>query len=38
MTANNVATSDITQTVDYSLIEFDDDWDYITTVSDTAPS
>ena len=38
MTANNVATSDITQTVDYSLIEFDDDWDYITTVSDTAPT
>ena len=38
MTANNVATSDITQTVDYSLIEFDDDWDYIKRTSDTEPS
>jgi hypothetical protein len=38
MTANNVATSDITQTVDFSLIEFDDDWDYIEQISDTEPS
>ena len=38
MTANNVATTDITQTVDFSLIEFDDDWDYIEQISDTEPS
>lgn len=37
-TANNVATSDITQTIDYSLIEFDDNWAYIGTSSDTEPS
>ena len=37
-TANNVATSDITQTVDYSLIEFDDNWDFIEQISDTEPS
>ena len=37
-TANNVATSDITQTIDYSLIEFDDNWAYIKQVSDTEPS
>jgi hypothetical protein len=38
MTANNEPTTDITQTVDYSLIEFDDDWDYINRTSDTEPS
>ncbi len=38
MTANNEPTTDITQTVDYSLIEFDDDWDYIKRTSDTEPS
>ena len=38
MTANNEPTTDITQTVDYSLIEFDDDWDYIEQISDTEPS
>ena len=38
MTANNEPTTDITQTVDYSLIEFDDDWDYIERISDTEPS
>ena len=37
-TANNVATTDITQTVDYSLIEFDDNWDFIEQISDTEPS
>lgn len=37
-TANNVATSDITQTIDYSLIEFDDNWNYIGQISDTEPS
>ena len=38
MTANNEPTTDITQTVDYSLIEFDDNWDYIEQISDTEPS
>lgn len=38
MTANNEPTTDITQTIDYSLIEFDDDWDYIEQRSDTEPS
>jgi len=38
MTANNEPTTDITQTVDYSLIEFDDDWDYIHQTTDTEPS
>jgi hypothetical protein len=37
-TANNVATSDITQTIDYSLIEFDDNWAYLGQTSDTEPS
>ena len=37
-TANNVATSDITQTIDYSLIEFDDNWAYLGQSSDTEPS
>jgi len=38
MTANNEPTTDITQTVDYSLIEFDDNWDYVEQISDTEPS
>lgn len=38
MLANNSPTDDITQTVDYSLIEFDDSWEYIGTISDTEPS
>ena len=37
-TANNVATTDITQTIDYSLIEFDDNWAYLGQTSDTEPS
>ena len=37
-TANNVATTDITQTIDYSLIEFDDSWAYLGQSSDTEPS
>ena len=37
-TANNVATTDITQTVDYSLIEFDDNWSYLGQSSDTEPT
>jgi len=37
-TANNVATDDITQTVDFSLIEFDDNWENIEQISDTEPS
>lgn len=35
MTANNEPTTDITQTIDFSLIEFDDNWDYIERISDT---
>ncbi len=30
LTANGEPTTDINETVNYSLIEFDDDWDYIT--------
>jgi hypothetical protein len=38
MTANNEPTTDPELTVDYSLIDFDDDWDYIKQISDTEPS
>lgn len=30
LTANGEPTTDISETINYSLIEFDDDWDYIT--------
>lgn len=35
MTANNEPTTDIAETIDFSLIEFDDNWDYIERISDT---
>jgi hypothetical protein len=38
MTANGTPTTDPELTVDFSLIEFDDDWDFIEQVSDTEPS
>jgi len=38
MLANNSPTTDITQTIDYSLIEFDDSWAYLGQSSDTEPS
>lgn len=34
MTANGVATTDINETIDWSLISGDDDWDYIVQVTD----
>jgi len=38
MTANNTPTSDVSLTVDYSLIDFDDNWDNIEIISDIEPS
>ncbi len=38
MTANNTPTTKQELSVDYSLIEFDDDWDYAEQISDTPPS
>lgn len=38
MTANGTPTTDPELTVDFSLIEFDDDWDFIEQISDTEPS
>ena len=32
LTANGAPTTDITQTIDFASIEFDDDWDYIVTI------
>jgi hypothetical protein len=34
LTANGMPTQDITQTVAYANINFDDDWDYITQIED----
>ena len=34
MTSEGVATSLLTNTVDYSLIDFDDNWDYVVTRDD----
>ncbi len=38
MNANNVATTDQDLSVDYSLIDYDDDWDYASKIANTAPS
>lgn len=38
MTANNEPTTDRELSVDYSLIEFDDNWDYAEEIANTAPS
>ena len=38
MTAANTATTDPDLSVDYSLIEFDDDWDYADKIANTAPT
>tara|TARA_Y100000389_G_scaffold41400_1_gene36096 strand:+ start:8279 stop:9091 length:813 start_codon:yes stop_codon:yes gene_type:complete len=36
MTSEGVATSVLTNTVDYSLIDFDDNWDYVVTRDDAS--
>jgi hypothetical protein len=36
--ANSAPTTDASISIDYSLIDFDDNWDYAETISDTAPS
>lgn len=36
LTSTGLPTTDINNTVNYSLINFDDDWDYIVTIEDTA--
>lgn len=38
MTANNEATTDQDLSVDYSLIDYDDNWDYADGIANTAPS
>jgi hypothetical protein len=38
MTANNEPTTDREMSIDYSLIEFDDNWDYAEVTANTAPS
>ena len=38
MTANNEPTTDQELSVDYSLIDFDDNWDYAEEIANTAPS
>jgi hypothetical protein len=38
MTANNEPTTDRALSIDYSLIEFDDNWDYAEEFANTAPS
>lgn len=38
MTANNEPTTDQELSIDYSLIEFDDNWDYAEEIANTAPS
>lgn len=38
MTANNEPTTDRDLSIDYSLIEFDDNWDYAEEIANTAPS
>lgn len=38
MTANNEPTTDQELSIDYSLIDFDDNWDYAEDISDTEPS
>lgn len=38
MTANNEPTTDPDLSVDFSLIDFDDDWDYADQIANTAPS
>ena len=38
MDANNAATTDQDLSVDYSLIDYDDDWDYAPQIANTAPS
>lgn len=38
MTANNEPTTDRALSIDYSLIEFDDNWDYAPEIANTAPS
>jgi len=38
MDANNVATTDQDLSVDYSLVDYDDDWDYADGIANTAPS
>ena len=35
-TSGSYTFTDINNTVNYSLINFDDDWDYIVTIEDTA--
>lgn len=37
MTANNEPTTDQDLSIDYSLIEFDDNWDYAEEIANTAP-
>lgn len=38
MTANNEPTTDQELSIDYSLIDFDDNWDYAEEIANTAPS
>jgi hypothetical protein len=38
MTANNEPTTNRDLSIDYSLIEFDDNWDYAEEIANTAPS
>lgn len=38
MTANNEPTTDQELSVDYSLIDYDDNWDYAPNIANTAPS
>jgi hypothetical protein len=38
MTAANTATTNPDLSVDYSLIEFDDNWDYADKIANTAPT
>lgn len=38
MTANNEPTTDRDLSIDYSLIEFDDNWDYAEEIANTAPT
>lgn len=38
MFANNTPTTDRAMSIDYSLVEFDDNWDYAEVTANTAPS
>ena len=38
MTANNEPTTDQSLSVDYSLVDYDDNWDYADGIANTAPS